>query len=75
MTFWDDLVFLVERAWARLRRVGRRLSVYWEPGAGMVGVYVAERAVYVCPVPMLVFRWWRQPVPMQTVLSWGQRDD
>jgi hypothetical protein len=36
-----------------------RLRVYWEPRDLWVGVYVAPHAVYVCPVPTLVFRWAR----------------
>jgi hypothetical protein len=36
-----------------------RLSVYIEPRDIWVGVYVAEAAVYVCPLPLLVFKWQR----------------
>lgn len=36
-----------------------RLSVYLEPRDIWVGVYVAENAVYVLPLPLLVFKWQR----------------
>jgi hypothetical protein len=36
-----------------------RLQVYLEPRDAWVGVYVAPAAVYVLPVPFLVFRWSR----------------
>jgi len=36
-----------------------RLAVYIEPRDIWVGVYVAHDAVYVCPLPLLVFRWAR----------------
>lgn len=36
-----------------------RLSVYVEPRDAWVGAYIAEKAVYVCPVPFLVIRWQR----------------
>jgi hypothetical protein len=78
---WDRLVFLVEwawvrlgRAWVRLERVQGRLSVYWEPRDVWVGVYVADRAVYVCPLPTLVVRW-RRAVSAETVLRWGSSGD
>lgn len=38
----------------------RRLRVYLEPRGIWVGVYVAPKAVYVCPLPLLVFRWARK---------------
>lgn len=38
----------------------RRLSVYLEPRDWWIGVYVAPGAVFVCPLPMLVFRWQRR---------------
>jgi len=38
-----------------------RLRVYIEPRDIWVGVYVAPKAVYICPVPLLVFRWQRRP--------------
>lgn len=42
------------------RRIGvGRLSVYIEPRDLWVGAYVAEHAVYVCPLPLIVFRWTR----------------
>ena len=37
-----------------------RLRVYIEPRDAWVGVYVAPRAVYVCPLPFLVIRWQRR---------------
>lgn len=43
---------------ARRRRNGR-LKIYIEPRDIWVGVYVAPKAVYVCPLPLLVFRWRR----------------
>lgn len=43
----------------RRLRAGR-LSVYVEPRDIWVGAYVAETAVYVCPLPLLVFRWTRR---------------
>lgn len=43
----------------RRLRLGR-VSVYVEPRDFWIGVYVAEVAIYVCPVPMLVFRWIRK---------------
>lgn len=36
-----------------------RLSVYLEPRDVWVGVYVAEGAVYVLPLPFCVFKWQR----------------
>lgn len=42
----------------RRARLGR-LSVYLEPRDLWVGAYVAPDAVYVCPLPVLVFRWLR----------------
>ncbi len=36
------------------------LQVYVEPRDVWVGVYVATDAVYVCPLPLLVFRWARR---------------
>lgn len=41
---------------SRRARFGR-LAVYLEPRDLWVGAYVAVDAVYVCPLPMLVFRW------------------
>jgi hypothetical protein len=40
-------------------RLDRRLRIYLEPRDIWVGVYVAPQAVYVCPIPCLVFRWAR----------------
>lgn len=37
-----------------------RLQVYLEPRDLWVGVYVAKDAIYVCPLPLLVFRWTRE---------------
>ncbi|MGE5830694.1 MAG: hypothetical protein ACM30G_20350 [Micromonosporaceae bacterium] len=37
-----------------------RLQVYLEPRDVWIGVYVAPDAIYVCPLPMLVFRWTRR---------------
>ena len=36
-----------------------RLRVYFEPRDAWIGVYVAPKAVYVCPLPFLVIRWQR----------------
>jgi hypothetical protein len=41
-------------------RLGRRLAVYIEPRDIWIGVYVAPDRIYVCPLPMLVFRWSRR---------------
>lgn len=37
-----------------------RLQVYVEPRDIWVGVYVAETAVYVCPLPLIVLKWSRK---------------
>jgi hypothetical protein len=34
-----------------------RLAIYFEKRDLWVGVYVAPDALYVCPLPCLVFRW------------------
>jgi hypothetical protein len=34
-----------------------RLEIYLEPRDLWIGVFVAPSAVYVCPLPCLVFRW------------------
>ena len=39
-------------------RVGR-LAIYFEPRDLWVGAYIAESAIYVCPLPTLVLRWSR----------------
>lgn len=39
-----------------------RLRIYIEPRDWWVGVYIAPHAVYVCPLPLLVFRWSRREV-------------
>lgn len=56
-------------SWAELRRKWQirlraglsagRFAVYFQPRDLWVGVYVAEPAVYVCPIPCLVVRWSR----------------
>lgn len=49
-------------AWWAGQWVGERVSrlrVYIEPRDVWIGVYVAPHAIYVCPLPMLVFRWAR----------------
>jgi hypothetical protein len=43
---------------ARRLRVGR-LAIYVEPRDAWVGAYVAPDAIYVCPLPFLVWRWTR----------------
>jgi hypothetical protein len=43
--------------------LSRRLRIYLEPRDAWVGAYVAKNAVYVCPVPFLVFRWRRGGTP------------
>jgi len=43
-----------------MKRLARgRLQVYVQPRDIWVGVYVAEHAVYICPLPCLVLRWTR----------------
>jgi hypothetical protein len=34
-----------------------RLRIYIEPRDAWIGAYIAEKAIYVCPVPFLVIRW------------------
>lgn len=51
----------------RLSLLRGRLLVYVEPRDIWVGAYVAEDYVYVCPLPLVVFRWERSE-------SWGQED-
>lgn len=36
-----------------------RVEIYAEPRDWWIGAYVAENAIYVCPVPCLVFRFSR----------------
>lgn len=36
-----------------------RARIYIEPRDIWVGVYVAEHAIYICPVPMVVIKIWR----------------
>ena len=43
----------------------RRLRLYIEPRDAWVGLYVAPKAVYVCPLPFVVIRWMR-------CASWGE---
>jgi hypothetical protein len=40
-----------------------RLSIYFEPRDIWVGVFMGPSAIYVCPLPMLVVRWWRCTPP------------
>jgi hypothetical protein len=40
-------------------RLGR-LSIYIEPRDVWVGAYIAPAAVYVCPLPLVVFKWDRR---------------
>ena len=43
----------------------QRLRIYLEPRDIWVGVYVAPQAVYICPLPFVVFRWHRKgPQPI-----------
>jgi hypothetical protein len=42
----------------RRLRVGR-LQVYLEPRDLWIGAYIDPGAVYVCPLPCVVFRWTR----------------
>jgi hypothetical protein len=37
-----------------------RLALYLEPRDAWVGVYFAVAAIYVCPLPFVVFRWERR---------------
>ena len=37
----------------------RRFRVYFEPRDWWIGVYVAPKAVYLCPLPTLVIRFAR----------------
>jgi hypothetical protein len=37
-----------------------RLRIYVEPRDAWVGAYIAEHAVFVCPLPFLVIRWRRK---------------
>ena len=36
-----------------------RLQVYLEPRDLWIGAYLAEHALYLCPLPCLVLRWTR----------------
>lgn len=37
----------------------RRIRIYFEPRDAWIGAYIAENAIYVCPLPFLVIRWTR----------------
>ena len=37
-----------------------RIKIYLEPRDWWIGVYNGPNHVYVCPLPMLVFRWEKQ---------------
>ena len=50
----------------RRLRIGGRLSVYLEPRDAWIGVYVAPKAIYVCPLPFLVIRWERRWINLGT---------
>lgn len=39
-----------------------RFSLYIEPRDAWIGVFVAPTAVYVLPIPFVVFRWDRKAV-------------
>lgn len=40
----------------RRLRLGRA-QIYIEPRDAWIGVYVDPKAIYVCPLPFVVFRW------------------
>ena len=42
-----------------------RLAVYLEPRDAWIGAYIADGAVYVCPLPFLVIRWNRLRGPLR----------
>lgn len=44
----------------RLNLFRGRLAIYIEPRDVWIGAYVAEDYLYVCPLPLLVFRWDRE---------------
>jgi len=46
--------------WHRLHLFRGRLLLYIEPRDIWIGAYVAEDYIYVCPLPLLVFRWERR---------------
>lgn len=51
-----------------MRRLTRgRLSVYLEPRDIWIGLYLSDTAFYICPLPLLVFRWRRH----EPVMHWG----
>lgn len=43
--------------------IGSRLRIYLEPRDAWIGAFVARDAVYVCPLPFVVFRWRRGDWP------------
>jgi len=47
----------------------KRLRVYLEPRDAWIGAYVAEKAVYVCPLPFVVIRWERKAKPESAALE------
>lgn len=51
-------------------QIGRRLAVYIEPENIWIGVYVAPDRVYICPLPLLVFRWSRR-----NACEWENHDE
>lgn len=38
-----------------------RWQVYFEPRDWWIGVYIAPQAIYVCPLPTVVFKYNRRP--------------
>jgi hypothetical protein len=46
-----------------------RIRIYLEPRDCWVGVYVAPKAVYVCPLPFLVIRWDRRAKAVAAALD------
>lgn len=54
----------------RRLRIGRRLSVYIEPRDIWIGAYVQPDRIYVCPLPLLVFRWSRR-----SACRWENHDE
>lgn len=51
---------MATRSWWRHRMSVGRWQVYLEPRDLWIGVYIAEQAVYVVPVPTLVARYTRK---------------
>jgi len=52
-----------------------RLRIYIEPRDAWIGVYVSEKAVYVCPVPFLVIRFARRARPQPAASKTQQTID